>query len=84
MKYSIIALAGAAFLAGCMGPQGNPNGQSYATESGGTIAVAPTPTGPPTYDPNAKAPVSYAMKAGGAGANQPAPSGNPPPPKPVY
>jgi hypothetical protein len=78
MKISILALAGAAMLAGCMGPEGNPNGQPYAGEPGGTIAVAATPVGGPTYDPGAKAAPFEDMKAGGAGANQPSPTGNAP------
>ncbi len=72
--------AASLLLAGCMGPAGNPNGQPYANEAGGTIAVAPTTVGVPTYDPYAPAPPFADMKAGGAGANQPSPTGN----RPVY
>ena len=78
MRISIVMLAGVAMLAGCMGPEGNPNGQPYANEPGGTIAVAATPVGAPTYDPGAKAAPFEDMRAGGAGANQPSPTGEKP------
>jgi len=90
MRFSILALAGAAMLAGCFGPEGNPNGAPYASETGGAIAVAATPVGAPTYDPGAKAAPFEDMRAGGAGANQPSPTGErplngvppaPPPPR---
>jgi hypothetical protein len=79
MKISILALAGTSLLlGGCFGPEGNPNGQPYANEPGGAIAVAATPVGQPTYDPSAPTASFEDMRAGGAGANQPSPTGNAP------
>ena len=74
MKLPIILLAGLA-LAGCTGPQGNPNHQSYA--DAGMIAFAPQPAPPVTYDANVVPPSFEAMKV-----SQPAL--NPRPPAPVY
>jgi hypothetical protein len=67
--------AASLLLAGCMGPAGNPNGQPYANEPGGTIAVTPQNIDTATYDPYAPAAPFADMKAGGAGANQPSPTG---------
>ena len=75
---TLATVAGSLLLAGCMGPDGNPNGQPYAGEPGGVIAVAPQTVGVPMYDPDAKAAPFDSMKAGGAGANQPSPTGNRP------
>ena len=75
---TLATFAGAILLAGCAGPDGNPNGQPYAGEPGGTIAVAPQNMGMPLYDPDAKAPPFEDMKAGGVGANQSSPTGNRP------
>lgn len=81
MRIWILAAGATLLLAGCMGPEGNPNGQPYANEEGGTIAVAPTPLPPASYDPYAKAAPFEDMRAGGAGANQPSPTGNKPLPQ---
>ena len=55
MRFQIGAALLAGFaLAGCMGPDGNPNGQPYATETGGMVAVAPQALGTVSYDPYAK------------------------------
>lgn len=60
MRFQIgAALLAAAALAGCMGPDGNPNGQPYATDSGGLIAAQPQTMGVVAYDPYAK-PASFA------------------------
>jgi hypothetical protein len=79
-------VAASLLLAGCMGPEGNPNGQPYANEPGGTIAVAPQTVGVPMYDPDAPAAPFADMRAGGAGANQPSPTGGtvPAAPPPVH
>ena len=76
---TLATVAGSLLLAGCAGPDGNPGGQPYANQPGGTIAVAPQTIGTPLYDPDAKAAPFEDMKAGGAGANQPSPTGNRPP-----
>jgi hypothetical protein len=73
---ALATVAASLLLAGCMGPEGNPNGQPYANEPGGTIAVQAQTVGTPMYDPDAPAQPFADMKAGGAGANQPSPTGN--------
>lgn len=71
MKFQIVAVTFAALgLAACMGPEGNPNGQPYANEPGGTLAVAPAPNGAETYDPRKPAPPFQDMRTG---ATPPAP-----------
>lgn len=76
MRFAIgAALLAAAALAGCMGPEGNPNGQPYATDPGGMIAMAPQTLGVVAYDPYAK-PQSFAdMDIGSAAIT---PSSTPP------
>ena len=59
MKIAFILLAVLA-LAGCMGPAGNPNGQSYADS--GMIAVKPVPAAAVQYDPKAEIPDLGAMQ----------------------
>lgn len=49
------ALLAAMALAGCTGSEGNPNKQAYATDPGGSVAVAPQTMGTVTYDPYSKA-----------------------------
>ena len=66
---TLATFAGSILLAGCAGPDGNPSGQPYAGEPGGTMAVAPQTIGTPLYDPDAKAAPFEDMKAGGAGSN---------------
>ena len=76
MRFQIgAALLAAMALAGCMGPDGNPNGQSYATDSNGMIAAAPQALGTATYDPYAKAPSFADMDIGSSAI---APSATPP------
>jgi hypothetical protein len=77
MKFPVgAALLAAAALAGCAGPEGNPNGFPYANEPGGTIAAQPQTIGTVSYDPYAT-PAPFAdMEAG-------EPAINPPPPMPV-
>lgn len=77
MKFPLgIALLAATALAGCSGPQGNPNGQPYANEAGGVLAVQPQTIGTATYDPYVT-PASFSdMQAG-------QPAINPPPPLPL-
>jgi hypothetical protein len=58
------ALLAAMALAGCAGPQGNPNGTPYATDAGGTVATAPMALGTASYDPYAKAPTFADMDIG--------------------
>lgn len=76
MRFEIgAALLAAMALAGCMGPDGNPNGQPYATDTGGLVAVAPQALGTVSYDPYAK-PASFADMDIGNVATMPPP--NPP------
>ena len=58
MKYSALLALTALVMSGCMGPDGNPNGQPYANEPGGTIAVPPSVNGVVTYNPESMAPQS--------------------------
>lgn len=72
MRFEIgAALLAALALAGCMGPQGNPNGQPYATDLGGTIAVSPQAVGTVAYDPYGKAPGFADMDIGSAAFTPP-------------
>jgi len=76
------ALLAAMVLAGCADSQGNPNHQSYATDKGGMIAVAPQALGTASYDPYAKPP-NFADMDIGSPAITPAttlPPANLPPP----
>lgn len=74
MKFQIAAVALAALsLAACMGPQGNPNGQPYTNEPGGTMAATPAANGTETYDPRKPAPPFQDMRTG-ATPSAPAPS----------
>jgi hypothetical protein len=85
MKFSLsAALLAAIALSGCMGPEGNPNGQPYANEPGGAITVQPQIIGTVSYDPYAT-PAPFAdMQAGEAATNPPPPLPmNPPPPTPM-
>jgi hypothetical protein len=75
MKFPIILMAALA-LAGCMGPEGNPNRQPYADQ--GMVAFKPEPAPPTTYDPSATPTSFNDMQIG-------QPALNPPPsPAPVY
>ena len=57
MRFEIgAALLAAMALAGCMGPNGNPDGEPYATEASGMVAVAPQALDTASYDPYGKAP----------------------------
>jgi hypothetical protein len=67
------ALLAAMALAGCMGPQGNPNGRPYATDTGGMIATAPRALSTASYDPYAKAP-DFADMDIGSSATTPSPA----------
>ena len=85
MKWTIgAALMAAMALAGCMGPQGNPNAQAYANEPGGTAAVKPETMGKVAYDPYGTPAPFTDMQAGQAAINPPqpmplpAPAANPP------
>lgn len=75
MRFSIgIALLGLA-LTGCMGPEGNPNGQPYATDPSGAIAVKPQFIGTDSYDPYGKPAPFSDMQMGQAAI---APAATPP------
>jgi hypothetical protein len=56
MKYSALAGLFALVLGGCMGPDGNPDGQPYATDPGGTVAAPPSVNGVVAYNPESMAP----------------------------
>jgi hypothetical protein len=74
MRFPIIAALLATSLVGaCMGPQGNPNGQPYANEPGGAIALKPQSLGAESYDPYGK-PSSFADMDIGNPAINPAPA----------
>ena len=73
------ALLAAIALAGCMGPEGNPNKQAYATDPGGTVAVSPQAVGTVAYDPYAKAPSFADMDIGSAAIAPPPPLNLTPP-----
>ena len=76
MRFEIgAALLAAIALAGCMGPEGNPNGQPYATDTAGMIAVAPQAMGTVSYDPYGKAASFSDMDLGSSAI---APSATPP------
>ena len=76
MRFQIgAALLAAMALAGCMGPEGNPIGQPYATDPGGQIAVAPQALGMVAYDPYGKAPSFSDMDIGSSAIT---PSATPP------
>ena len=83
MKFAVgAALLAAMALGGCMGSQGNPNGQAYANEPGGVMAQAPQTVGTVSYDPYA-APAPFAdMQAGQAAINPPPPMPMPAQPAP--
>ena len=55
MKYPLYLLAALALTA-CAGPQGNPNGQPYADQPGGMIAVRPEAAAATSYNPYATQP----------------------------
>ena len=60
MRFEIgAALLAALALGACMGPEGNPDGQPYATDPSGMIAAAPQALGTVSYDPYGK-PASFA------------------------
>jgi hypothetical protein len=64
-------------LAGCMGPEGNPNGMAYAGDPDGVIGAPPQSLGTVSYDPYGPVPPFEDMKAGaiiGGGASNGAPS----------
>lgn len=70
MRFQIgAALLAAMALAGCMGPEGNPNGQAY----GGMITAAPQALGTVSYDPYGK-PSNFADMDIGSVAIMPAPT----------
>jgi hypothetical protein len=55
MRFQIAAaLLAALGLGACMGPEGNPNGQAYANDPSGQIAMAPQALGTVAYDPYGK------------------------------
>jgi hypothetical protein len=73
MRFSIgIALLGLA-LTGCMGPEGNPDGQPYATDPSGAIAVKPQFLGTDSYDPYGK-PAPFSDMQMGEPATRPSPT----------
>ncbi|HET7085109.1 MAG TPA: hypothetical protein VFI23_10085 [Rhizomicrobium sp.] len=74
MKFSVVAaLLAAVALAGCMGPEGNPDRSAYANESGGAMSVTPQTVGTVHYDPYGK-PAPFAdMQAGAVALNPPSP-----------
>ncbi len=75
MRFSTsAALLAAVTLAGCMGPQGNPDRQPYANEAGGTMAVKPETIGKVAYDPYATPAPFSDMQAGQAAINPPPPA----------
>jgi hypothetical protein len=82
MRFAVgTALLAAMALGGCMGPQGNPNGQAYADGPDGMMAVKPLTAGAVMYDPYGT-PAPFAdMQAGQAAVNPPPPMPVPNPPR---
>jgi hypothetical protein len=81
MKFPLgAALLAAMALAGCAGPEGNPNGLAYANEPGGAMAAPPQTFGTVSYDPYAPAAPFADMQAGQAAINPPPPLPMNPPP----
>jgi hypothetical protein len=78
MKYPLYLLAALALTA-CAGPEGNPNGQPYADQPGGMIAVRPEPAAAITYDPYAVQPAFDDAALGTPPATPPNPPLNPMP-----
>jgi len=79
MRFSIIAAVLATSLVGaCMGPEGNPDGQPYASEANGTIVSKPQFLGSESYDPYGK-PANFADMDVGNPAINPEPAANPAP-----
>jgi hypothetical protein len=74
MRFTVgAAVLATVTLAGCAGPEGNPDGQPYANEAGGVISVKPATIGTVSYDPYGK-PAPFAdMEAGEAAINPPSP-----------
>jgi hypothetical protein len=78
MKFSVgVALLGLTLtgstLAGCMGPEGNPNGQPYANEPGGAMAVTAQAAGQDSYNPYGQ-PAPFADMQAGEPATKPSPT----------
>ena len=71
MKIALALLAALA-LAACMGPAGNPNGQSYGDPA--MIAVKPEPAAAVQYDPKAEPPDFGVMQVGRPALNTPLPA----------
>ncbi len=67
-------------LAGCTGSQGNPDGQPYANDPGGAVAVKPETIGQVAYNPYATPAPFTDMQVGQAAINPPAPMVLPPAP----
>ena len=80
MKFAAGAtLLAALTLMGCMGPDGNPNRQPYASDPGGAIAVKSATVGTVSYDPYATPAPFTDMQAGQAAINPPPPLATPMP-----
>jgi hypothetical protein len=80
MRFSIFAALLGLALAGCAGPDGNLNGQPYADEPGGAIAVKPQSLDQESYDPYAT-PAPFADMEAGQAAITPPPALNYTPPR---
>jgi len=78
MKYPLYLLA-ALVLSACAGPEGNPNGQPYADQPGGMIAVRPEAAAAISYDPYAAQPAYDSAQFG-----TPPATPLPPPNQPLY
>jgi hypothetical protein len=82
MKFAVFAaLLASTALAGCMGPEGNPDGMAYADEPGGALAVKPLTVGTVSYDPYAT-PAPFADMQMGQPAFSPQPMPLPAQPAP--
>jgi hypothetical protein len=80
MRFSATATLFAALaLAGCMGPEGNPDRSPYANDPGGAMAVKPETVGKVAYDPYATPKPFSDMQAGQAAINPPPPGPLPTP-----
>lgn len=79
----LLALGGTVALAGCAGPDGNPDNSPYANQPGGTMAVAPHDRPAVAYDPSAPNPskdASLGAQALGSNGGMPVPNAPKAPP----
>jgi hypothetical protein len=72
----IAAFLATCLVSGCAAPEGNPDGQPYANEPNGAMALKPQFLGVESYDPYGK-PSTFADMEVGNPAIDPSPASNP-------